>query len=269
MKRYRYIILMMSFLTMMAGCSSENAFFEEVNTDTFDAHIHGMDFVDGELMLATHYGLLKKEEGKWFHSTSNNHDYMGFTSYGEGLYASGHPEVSSDAQNPLGLIKSNDQGETLESLAFSGQTDYHHMAVGKDTGRLFTVLMESNEDLTPGIYYSDTEGENWVKMTATGLQGEAILGLTAHPTNPNQLAVVTDLGVFETTDAGERLLLKEDSEGTSAFLYTSEQHYRVKNERFTSSTGIQSVIPISTPVLYLAFIPRIQSNSMLLLAKVR
>lgn len=214
-----------------------------------------MDFVEEDLMLATHYGLLKKEQEKWYHTRSNNHDYMGFTSFGNGFYASGHPEISSNVKNPLGLVKSTDQGETLDSLVFSEQTDYHHMAVSKDTGRLFTVLMEANEELSPGLYYTDNEGGDWVTMSAVGLQGEALMGLAAHPTDSQRIAIITDLGVFESNDAGENFQMKPESKGTSAFLYTPKQDYFVKNQRFTSSAGIQSEIPVSTPVLYLAVHP--------------
>lgn len=248
--------LLSSFL-LLTACSSnaDETFYEEVNADTGHAHVHGMDYVGEDLMIATHYGLLKKENDTWLHSTANNHDYMGFTAFDEGFYASGHPEPSNDLENPLGLVKSTDQGETLEQLVFSGETDYHYMSAGKNTGRLYTALMHGNSELEAGFYYTDDEGDNWISMPLSGLEAESVFGLSAHPDHQDQIAILTNRGLYESTDAGETVTLKENSEGTSAALYTESQFYTVKNQVFISQDEELGQIPLEEPVLYLAVNP--------------
>ncbi|WP_404407032.1 F510_1955 family glycosylhydrolase [Jeotgalibacillus malaysiensis] len=246
---------LLSSVVLLTACSSDEAFFEEVTADTGHAHVHGMDYVDGELMIATHYGLLKKGDETWLHSTTNNHDYMGFTAFEEGFYASGHPEPSSDLENPLGLVKSTDQGETLEQLVFSGETDYHYMSAGKNTGRLYTALMHGNSELEAGFYYTDDEGDNWTSMLLSGLEAESVFGLSAHPDHQDQIAILTNRGLYESTDAGETVTLKENSEGTSAAHYTESQFYTVKNQVFISQDEELGQIPLEEPVLYLAVNP--------------
>ncbi|PPA68697.1 F510_1955 family glycosylhydrolase [Jeotgalibacillus proteolyticus] len=249
-------VSLVSAILLLTACSTEEeAFYEEVNTDTAHAHVHGMGFVDEDLLIATHYGLLKKEGEQWLHSTSNNHDYMGFTATKEGFYASGHPEPSSDLENPLGLIKSTDQGETLEQLVFSGETDYHYMSASKNTGRLYTILMESNSELDAGFYYTENEGRDWVPTQLSGLEAESVFGLTVHPENQDQLAILTNRGIFESNDAGDTVTLLEKTEGTSAALYTENQFYHVKNQIFFSHEGELGGIPLEESVLYLAVNP--------------
>ncbi|MFB1082617.1 F510_1955 family glycosylhydrolase [Jeotgalibacillus sp. JSM ZJ347] len=246
---------LLSSVLLLTACSSDEAFFEEVNADTGHAHVHGMDYVDGELMIATHYGLLKKEDDTWLHSTANNHDYMGFTAYGEGFYASGHPEPSTDLENPLGLVKSTDQGETLEQLVFSGETDYHYMSVSKNTGRLYTALMHGNSELEPGFYYTDDEGNEWSPMALSGLEAESIFGLAAHPDNLEQVAILTNRGIYESTDAGKSVTLLQETEGASAAMYTEDPLYTVQNQTFMSQDEKLGDIPLEEPVLYLAVNP--------------
>lgn len=57
------------------------------------------------------------ENGKWYKTTKENNDYMGFNAVQTGFYSSGHPGADSKLPNPIGIKKSEDNGETLENLA--------------------------------------------------------------------------------------------------------------------------------------------------------
>ncbi|MGH2537487.1 MAG: hypothetical protein ACRDHL_08850, partial [Candidatus Promineifilaceae bacterium] len=95
-------------------------------------HIHGLGFsADGrQLFVPAHDGLRLFSNGQWQIPDAAGHDYMGYAPADDGFYSSGHPHPSSGLVNPLGLVKSNDGGQTLTRLGFEGESDFHLMGVG-------------------------------------------------------------------------------------------------------------------------------------------
>ncbi|TFE01845.1 F510_1955 family glycosylhydrolase [Jeotgalibacillus sp. R-1-5s-1] len=258
MKKVKSGLTILAAVIMAAGCSTEesSSFYEPVDEQTGAHHVHGMDFVEGELIVATHYGLFKRDGDQWLHSTSNNHDYMGFTSFGDGFYASGHPDPSTDLENPLGLVKSLDQGESMEQLVFSGETDYHYMAASREGKRLYTGLMEGNSELDAGFYYTDDEGDSWIPMELQGLEAESLFGFAAHPSNKEELVLMTDKGLFQSTDSGKTVTLLDNSQGTTAAYFTEDGLYTVEGNLVKKDQQeIGSIDFLDEAVMYLAVNP--------------
>ena len=93
-------------------------------------HIHGMsvDPATNRVLLATHDGLYDVSASPAL-KIGPNIDLMGFTTAGNGaFYASGHPGPGSGLPNPVGLIRSTDQGRTWEPVSRQGESDFHALA---------------------------------------------------------------------------------------------------------------------------------------------
>ncbi|WP_226670146.1 F510_1955 family glycosylhydrolase [Metabacillus litoralis] len=187
--------------------------YKEVKDENIE-HIHGLGYVgnNDELYLASHDGLLRFSNEKWFKITDNKHDYMGFQATDEGFYSSGHPEHGSDLKNPLGIIKSIDDGETLNKLAFYGETDFHYLATGYNTHMIYVINESENSRLDRGIYYSEDEGENWAQSNAEGLSFNNIGNIATHPTKENIVGISTDQGLFISNDNGDLFSLASQSQ---------------------------------------------------------
>ena len=100
--------------------------------------------------IATHSGIKVYQNGKWLETATQLHDYMGFQATKNGFL----PAVilnRSEFKNPLGLMKSSDGGNTLEKLAFYGESDFHNLAVGYNTEAIYLYNERPNSKLQQGF----------------------------------------------------------------------------------------------------------------------
>ncbi len=181
-------------------------------------HIHGMDFAgDGaSLTVAAHDGLRLFADGEWLIPDVPVNDYMGFSPVDEGFYSSGHPGPDSALPNPLGLIKSTDGGATINTLKFSGESDFHLMDVGYYSHATYVINGRPNSELSTGLFYSLDEGESWQQSAAQGVTAQPI-AMAVHPTQPEVVAIATEGGLFFSTDHGNTFtLLAQSAPATAA-----------------------------------------------------
>ena len=91
-------------------------------------HIHGIgvDPEDGAVYAGTHYGLFRIVDGRATRVADRVQDFMGFTVVGpEHFLASGHPGEGQGGPGSVGLIESDDAGETWQELSLSGEADFY------------------------------------------------------------------------------------------------------------------------------------------------
>ncbi|MBM7650485.1 hypothetical protein JOC78_003477 [Bacillus ectoiniformans] len=257
MKKTKWLTITSALILIVTGCSSAEKEYEFVKVERNQIdHIHGAGYPNNEedFFVATHEGLMKYSEGKWLEANSNKHDYMGFQPYKNGFYSSGHPERGSDLKNPLGLVKSIDQGGTLKKLAFYGETDFHYLAAGYESGVIYVINEQPNSELNRGFYVTEDEGDAWKKMSMTGFDSESIGGIAAHPSNENVVAIAGKDGVFISQDQGENFKKLPNtsmvtgmtmSEGKG--LFASIQGGMIQLHEWNISEG--SVTPVPTPSL--------------------
>ena len=101
-------------------------------TGTAITHVHALtrDPESGEVLLATHQGLFRLQDGE-LTQVGPVVDFMGFTLTPEGRYlASGHPAPRTDLPEPLGLAESTDRGQSWTVLSRGGASDFHALAAG-------------------------------------------------------------------------------------------------------------------------------------------
>ena len=106
------------------------------------------------------------------------------------LLGSGHPQAGALPEN-LGLIRSNDHGDTWASVSGLGDADYHEIEVVGDL--IVAVKAES-----PDIQVSFDGGQSWEARTPPA----APIDVVVDPGDPQHWAVSTEQGTFVSTDGG-------------------------------------------------------------------
>ncbi len=207
MKLTKLIMLAMTSLILIVGCSQAKKEFTYEKTDKTIDHIHGLGISGDNLFIATHTGLMKYDGENWYATSRNNHDYMGFSMTKDGFYTSGHPVKGSNLKNPLGLIKSNDNGKTLDKLAFYGESDFHYLTAGYNSNAIYVINQQPNSALETGMYYTLDEGKTWTASQFAGIESDSIGNISAHPQKNEVIAVSTKDGLYLSKDNGNNFEL--------------------------------------------------------------
>ncbi len=219
--------------TEAAQTSVDSAAMElEVPFDGTMDHVHGMGYIEenGGLYFASHHGLKVHRDGKWAEIEDQYHDFMGFNATSTGFVSSGHPDMQSGMQNPLGIKRSDDGGETFEDLGFEGETDFHEMAVSYNTHNLFVFNPQPNSEMAAGFHRSDDAGESWQQTAAEGLEGK-VSYLAMHPDDSMMIAAASNQGIFLSEDGGESFArITEGELGTAAFFSEDALYYGTYSE---------------------------------------
>ncbi len=187
-------------------------------------HVHGLGFSsDGKrILIPAHDGLKAYAQGRWETPEGAKHDYMGFSPVKDGFYSSGHPAPGSELKDPLGIVKSTNEGKSLKMLALQGETDFHNMAVGYNSHVIYVMNPQPNSKMdAAGLYYSKDEGGTWTKTEMKGINEEPT-AIAVHPTEESVVAIGTPTGVYLSKDYGNRFE-KVLSEGQTTALYFNKQ----------------------------------------------
>lgn len=193
------------------------------NFKSFDGsidHIHGLGYAGNQnaIFFATHDGIKVFDNGKWYKTKTENNDYMGFNAVKNGFISSGHPGVDSKLPNPVGIIRSTDNGQSLEKLALLSETDFHLMGVGYETNTIYALPPNNNSEMKAGeLYVSEDLAKTWEKVSAKNL-GENLNVLAVQPTNSQNVAAAGEKGIYYSEDKGNTFeLLTENMQGTSVY----------------------------------------------------
>ena len=219
-------------------------------------HVHGLTYsADGKrLMIPSHHGLAIYENGKWSKASGPEHDYMGFSATAKYLYSSGHPAAGSGLVNPFGLLRSKDGGKTWEKLGLEGESDFHVMATGWDSGAIYVWNPAPNSRMPrAGLHYTLNDGFSWRPASAKGLQGNPY-ALAVHPDDSKSVAAATPDGIFASTDAGERFARIAPGQGTAVLFDLDGKHLwygRYDSEARLARAQLKggAATPVKLPVL--------------------
>lgn len=198
----KWALLVVLIAVFLTGCSTQGKESEPVTL----THIHGIGYTsDGQhIYIPAHDGLKKFSQGTWDEVPGDKHDYMGFTMVDDGFYSSGHPALDSDLKNPLGLVKSTDDGQSLEHLDLYGEIDFHLLSASYTSHAIYAFNPEPNARLeTVGLYYTQDAAENWQQSEMNGLTEEPI-AVAVHPSDDAIVAVGTEEALYVSTDYGNR-----------------------------------------------------------------
>ncbi len=157
-----------SSITVVLSFFSAPAIFAQ----SFDSvtHIHSIKVLGKKILIGTHEGLFvyqgpnnMKPIGK------KRFDIMGLTIAGRTMYASGHPGKGSKLPNPVGLLRSDDEGINWKKVSLQGEVDFHFLeARGSE---IYGVDAQTNM-----ILYSSNSGEGWRNLGPNRFSDIAISG---------------------------------------------------------------------------------------------
>ncbi|MGK0721383.1 F510_1955 family glycosylhydrolase [Leucobacter sp. W1478] len=159
-------------------------------------HVHGVaqDPRSDNLLVASHNGLFSLTQDGIVAGPIGGYDFdaMGFAVSEETLFASGHPglETPSELGSPnLGIIRSDNGGESWDAVALTGEEDFHVLTAGPG-GVLYGIGSSS-----PNVVVSTDGGATW---SPRGIVAAADLA-------------VTDAGLYATTEEGLQLSTDQGS----------------------------------------------------------
>ena len=175
--------------------ASSSGSLPPVEVETGVVHVHGLgvDPGDGTLYAATHSGLFSlPEQGRATRVANRAQDTMGFSIVGPGEFiGSGHPDYREDDVRPplLGLIASDDAGQTWDRLSLHGEADFHalHAAHGQVYGY----------DSTSATFMVSKDREQWDRRAQLEMADFAV-----SPTDPETVLATTAQGLARSTDGG-------------------------------------------------------------------
>lgn len=155
-------------------------------------HTHGLgvDPADGVLYAATHFGLLRLEDGRMQRVANRYQDTMGFEVVGPGRFlGSGHPDFREDNPPLLGLIESTDAGDSWTPLSLRGRADFH--AIEAAHGQVYGY------DSTSETFMVSDAGRDWDRRSQLPLVDFAV-----SPDDPGLVVAATESGLRRSTDGG-------------------------------------------------------------------
>lgn len=158
-------------------------------------HVHGLgvDPGDGTLYAATHSGLFRiPEQGVAERVANRAQDTMGFSVVGPGRFiGSGHPDAREDGVRPplLGLIESDDAGQSWKRLSLHGKADFHALTAAH--GLVYGY------DSTSSTFMVTEDKRDWDRRSRL-----AMLSFAVDPTDADRVVATTRQGPAVSSDGG-------------------------------------------------------------------
>ncbi|QYR22743.1 glycosyl hydrolase [Paenibacillus sp. sptzw28] len=248
------LVIAVVIVTVFTACAKKTA--DHGPHDAGDAtltHVHGLGYSsDGKrLFIPAHNGLKVYADGRWIDAAGEKHDYMGFSMADNSFYSSGHPAAGSAFKNPMGLIKSTDEGKSITVLALEGEVDLHYMSVSYRTHTLYVLNSEPNSKMKKaGLFYSRDEGETWVSSPLSGVLGQ-ITSLAVHPTQDAIVTIGTTSGAYLSKDNGQTFAAIYSGQPVSAVAFTDQGELLIgtgKSELVSVNLETKQPSTIKTPV---------------------
>ncbi len=190
--RSTLVALLGATVLLVGACSGSGTTSSQSDSRGL-AHIHGLGVnpADGALYAGTHYGVYRLANERDPELVGDIvQDFMGFTVAGpDHFLASGHPGEGQGGPGSVGLIESDDAGESWNELSLSGEADFH--ALEYRHGRVYGLNSMTGQLLVSG------DMKSWEELSRTPIADFAV-----SPTDPEVLLATTEQGLARSTDGG-------------------------------------------------------------------
>lgn len=277
--------ILTGMLMVVSGCSNKSQEqkehkqisesqpkFEMVQTKTIKMKtIQGIGYPgnDNALYVASDKGLKIYKDSKWFETTANLHNYIGFQAIETGFLASGHPQKGTNLKDPLGLVESPDKGKTLKKIAFYGQNNFHFISASFSGNGIYVLNEQQDKTLNYGVNYSKDGGKTWKKSTLTNFKSDSLGMIAVHPNNGDIMAMATRSGVYYSEDNGNSMKLAVGPFMVTALTFSGDrilyssvvENYTILLKTVNPKTGEQGNLAIpfldqDNPITYIAVNPK-------------
>ncbi len=153
MTRQRVLLASLALLLGLGACAEPQA---DASPTAAGGHVHGLGVnpSDERLYVATHFGLFVLDEDELQRVGEAEHDLMGFAVAGpDSFWASGHP-IGGELPQPMGLVRSDDNGQTWDQVSLGGEADLHSLDVEGEA-------MAAYDSLEGRVLTSDDAGQTF------------------------------------------------------------------------------------------------------------
>lgn len=211
MKRTLFAASVTALTLVATGCTAASEPGQAVVPPSIE-HVHGItsDPRGDDLFVATHNGIFTVTPAGEVSGPIGGYDFdaMGFTIADETLFASGHPGPETPTElgsRNLGIIRSDDFGESWSPIAFTSTEDFHVLTAGAD-GTLYGIGSSGID-----LLISTDDGTEWTRgaplaaadivATDGGLYAAVEAGLQISTDNGLTFAPVAGAPVLYSLDA--------------------------------------------------------------------
>lgn len=194
-------VLVLTSVVTACGASGPSSHDPE-GVDLQHVHALEVDAADPDrLLLGTHQGLASWTASEGIRMVGDlRSDFMGFAVGPDGTYyASGHPAPDEDGPMSLGLIASQDQGDSWRDVSLSGEADFHALAASSAGVVGF--------DAANGLLRISPDGREWSDVPT----GVGFVDLAADAGSGRVVGTTPEGGVVESADAGRTFTVVEDA----------------------------------------------------------
>jgi len=222
----KYPIIGITLLVVVGGIIIGYSYFGPTNSNLVSSldrsnllgdwsDIHGVGLfntADGTLYLATNNGLYSKHQNStWVPVGNDKSDITGFALNPKKdgvMYSSGYPPTGGN----LGFRMSTDSGNTWKAISsVTGKSSVKTVSLLTGINPIaFNSIAISpvNTEILYGssqdgdiLYMTNDEGKTWSAKTAIPSKIK-IKSIAAHPSDPNNVFIGTNSGIFYSTDKG-------------------------------------------------------------------
>jgi hypothetical protein len=205
--------------------------------DPGPVHVHGLGVNprDGALFIATHTGLFRAAPGerRARRVAGRSQDTMGFTVLGPDRFlGSGHPDLRENLPPFLGLIRSEDAGNTWEPVSLLGEADFH---VLEARGTVVYGYGADYRTQRPLFLVSSDGGRRWQALRPPA----ALVSLAINPRDAATLVAAGPRALFASRDGGRNWSARSGTTGMLAWP-TPDLLYRARADGtidVSSNTG--------------------------------
>ncbi len=182
------------------------------------SHMHSVKVFEDRVLLGTHEGLYEYLAANFIKKLSrDDFDVMGLATFGDIIYASGHPGAKSKLPNPIGLIASSDSGKTWKKISLQGEVDFHMLEIG--TSDIYGADSGSGQ-----LMYSANLGKSWKKLGENKYSDIAVLNTkSGSAVGLRDGALVSTANGFSTTAAIKTSRTWSSVEALGSVLYASSR----------------------------------------------
>ena len=224
-------LAIVGFMIAVAGCGEGEGDGQGASEsqDPGPIHVHGLGVnpADGALFIATHTGLFRAPEGvpEAERVADRYQDTMGFTIVGADQFlGSGHPDGAEDLPPFLGLIRSDDAGETWDPVSLLGEADFHVLEASGDLVYGYGSDFRTREQR---LLVSTDGGKSWDQRPlpeppSDQLAEESLRSIAIDPDDPSAVVASGQEGLWESTDQGRRWSFLSADPGLLAWLEAGE-----------------------------------------------
>jgi hypothetical protein len=189
----------------LAGCAQNSA---ESSSLPDVGHIHHIAVDQGDILVGAHYGLFRYTTDSQWQRMGEEFDVMGLSVTPSGIVVSGHPGRGFPFPDPLGLLASNDGGETWQSVSLTGEVDFHYLTSSGNTLVGF--------DATNGLMVTSADGG----LTWDILSLPPISAIALHPDDATRMVVISDGQGLVSADSGETFQEFDLPPGTETLVWS-------------------------------------------------